>query len=157
MGTFALVSLMVYGSISKLEAEYLDGKTLIFDVKSIDSNISSNFNVSLKAVDLVEFITEGQLKDFRLKIATALCFWCGVVQVIFSIFRLGTITKYLSEPMLRGFNTAAAFHVFTTQMQHVFGIYIKSKRSKFFKIIYVSYKTRNKFCLRSYLSNYLFF
>jgi len=133
---------MVYSSISKLEADYLEGKTLIFDTKSIDPNISANVNASLatEAVDLVEFLTQGQLMDFRLKIATALCFWCGIIQVIFSIFRLGAITKYLSEPMLRGFNTAAAFHVFTTQMQHVFGIYIKSKRSKFFKIIYVRMK-----------------
>jgi len=134
---------MVYSSISKLEADYLEGKTLIFDTKSIDRNISANVNASLEAVDLVEFLTQGQLMDFRLKIATALCFWCGIIQVIFSIFRLGAITKYLSEPMLRGFNTAAAFHVFTTQMQHVFGIYIKSKRSKFFKIIYVRMKNQS--------------
>ncbi len=125
---------MVYSTINKLEAEYLEGKTRVFDV---NNSISSGFNLSSKSIDLVEFITDTQLMNFRLKIATALSFWCGVIQLIFAVFRLGAITKFLSEAMLRGFNTAAAFHVFSTQMQHIFGIYISSKRRKFFKIIYV--------------------
>ena len=139
MGTFALVSLMVYGTVNRLEADFLESKTMIFNTKTSDHgfNVSFNVNTSRINIDLTDYITEYQVMDFRVKVATALCFWCGIIQVIFAVLQLGAIAKYLSQPMLRGFNTAAAFHVFTTQMQHVFGIYIKSKRSKFFKIIFV--------------------
>jgi MFS superfamily sulfate permease-like transporter len=75
---------------------------------------------------------------FRANIAGSLCFWCGVIQVVFAVFKFGFVTKYLSQPMLRGFNTAAAFHVLSQQMKHVFGIYAKPKPHRLFKIVYVS-------------------
>ncbi len=39
-----------------------------------------------------------------------------------AIFRFGIVYKYLSQSMLRGFTTAAACFVFTTQLRHIFGI-----------------------------------
>lgn len=131
VGTFALVSLMVYGSISKLEAEFLQNKSII-----ITSEVISNATNESAIIDHINFISEEDLIAFRVKVATSLAFWCGVIQLLFAIFKLGSITKYFSQPMLRGFNTAAAFHVLTTQMQHVFGIYVKSKPRRVFKIVY---------------------
>ena len=58
-------------------------------------------------------------------------------KVLLALLKFGIVSKYFSQPMLRGFNTAAAIHVFTTQMQHVFGIYKKTKPTKIFKLIYV--------------------
>jgi MFS superfamily sulfate permease-like transporter len=54
------------------------------------------------------------------------------------MLRFGLIVKYLPQPMLRGFTTAAGFHVFTSQIKHVFGIYIVNKENhKVFKLFYV--------------------
>lgn len=72
VGTFALVSLMIYGSISRLETEYLQDKTL---VEAINSSTIIQDND-------VKYITADQVMEFRVKIAGALCFLCGVVQVI---------------------------------------------------------------------------
>ena len=54
------------------------------------------------------------------------------------MLKIGGITKYLSQPLLRGFTTAAAFHVASSQIQHILGIYQKPKhQQRVFKIIYV--------------------
>ena len=53
------------------------------------------------------------------------------------VFRLGFITVYLSDPLISGFTTGAACHVFTSQITHVFGV--KTERySGVFKLVYVS-------------------
>lgn len=138
VGTFALVSLMVYGSVSKLEAEFLVSKRIIQDISFQAFQDAHNESFVLgKNANAGDYITESELMAFRVKVATGLAFWCGIIQLCFSIFRLGSVTKYLSQPMLRGFNTASAFHVFTTQMQHVFGIYAKTKPTRVFKLIFV--------------------
>lgn len=124
VGTFALVSLMVYGSVSRVEGEFMIDKQLILDPS----------NETL--MEGVMYVTENELNEFRIRVATGLCFWCGIIQLIFAFFRFGFVTKYLSKPMLRGFNSAAAFHVFATQMQHVFGIYIKSKPRRILKLVF---------------------
>lgn len=80
------------------------------------------------------------------------------LKILFSMFRLGGVSKYLSQPLLRGysilsisylvitkypycfrFTTAAAIYVLTTQVKHMFGIYTNSKSNKrqMFKLIFV--------------------
>ena len=55
-----------------------------------------------------------------------------------SLLKFGSISKYFSQPLLRGFTTACGFHVFTTQITHVLGIYVKGgKQEKIFNLIYV--------------------
>lgn len=61
----------------------------------------------------------------------------GSFQLAMGIFRLGFVTVYLSDPLISGFTTGAACHVFTSQIKHVFAI--KTNRySGVFKLIYVS-------------------
>ena len=42
-------------------------------------------------------------------------------QLVMGLTRLGFITTYLSDPLISGFTTGAACHVFTSQIKHVFG------------------------------------
>lgn len=44
------------------------------------------------------------------------------IQVLMSIMRLGFVTCYLADPLVRGFTTGAAFHVFTSQFNKLFGV-----------------------------------
>jgi MFS superfamily sulfate permease-like transporter len=53
------------------------------------------------------------------------------------IAQLGFITTYLSDPLVSGFTTGAACHVFTSQITHVFGISTQ-RYSGPLKLIYVS-------------------
>jgi len=55
-----------------------------------------------------------------------------------AVTRLGFVTVYLSDPLISGFTTGAACHVFTSQIKHVFGIET-GRYSGVFKLIYVSH------------------
>ena len=41
------------------------------------------------------------------------------------VFRLGIVTIYLSEPLIKGFTTGAAVHVFTSQFPKLFGVKVQ--------------------------------
>ena len=45
-------------------------------------------------------------------------------QALFGLFQLGFITIFLSEPLVSGYTTGAAVHVFTSQLRHIFGLRI---------------------------------
>uniref|UniRef100_A0A1I7ULN4 STAS domain-containing protein n=2 Tax=Caenorhabditis tropicalis TaxID=1561998 RepID=A0A1I7ULN4_9PELO len=53
---------------------------------------------------------------------SALTLLVGVVQIIMGVLRLGFLTTYLSDPLVSGFTTGAAVHVFTSQLNKVFGV-----------------------------------
>jgi MFS superfamily sulfate permease-like transporter len=59
------------------------------------------------------------------------------LQIAMGLLGLGFLTTYMPEPLTRGFTTGAAFHVFASQMKHVFGIAINmtSGNFKFVKVI----------------------
>jgi MFS superfamily sulfate permease-like transporter len=55
-----------------------------------------------------------------------------------AILKVGGISKYLSQPLLRGFTTAAACQVLSTQIKHIIGVEYPGKGSQsVFKIISV--------------------
>ena len=55
------------------------------------------------------------------------------------MLKFGIVYKFLSKTMLRGFTTAAACYVFTTQLQHIMGIYNIAKSNRvFLKLFFVS-------------------
>ena len=53
------------------------------------------------------------------------------------MLQLGFVVIFLSEPMTRSFTTAAAIHVFTSQLKYLFGVEIP-RHGGIFKIVYVS-------------------
>jgi solute carrier family 26 (sulfate anion transporter), member 6 len=127
VGTYAVISLMVYSVIQRLESEYLESNDYYLNSTNNNTTIINNL--------------DDHIMNFRIKIATSLAFWCGCVQIILALFKFGIIYKYLSKVMLRAFSTAAACYVFTTQLQHIFGIYPKIRNNKlnipFLKLFYV--------------------
>ncbi|WAR26742.1 S26A5-like protein [Mya arenaria] len=88
--------------------------------------------------------------DIRLQFAMSVTFMVGVVQLLMGVFRLGFITVYLSDPLISGFTTGAACHVFTSQIKHIFAI--KTARyAGAFKLIY----TYKEFFMRLGDTNYV--
>ena len=41
------------------------------------------------------------------------------------LMQLGFITIFLSESLISGYTTGAACHVFTSQLQHIFGLVLE--------------------------------
>ena len=48
-------------------------------------------------------------------------------QVLMGLFQLGFISIFLSEPLISGYTTGSAIHVFTSQIPYIFGIGIDIK------------------------------
>ena len=53
------------------------------------------------------------------------------------VLRLGVISSLLSETLVSGFTTAAAIHVFTSQIKDLLGLKLRRHKG-IFKVIYVS-------------------
>lgn len=71
VGTYAVVSLMVYSTINRLELKYLETNEYLDFKKSIANT-----------TDLDTQLDNDHIMQFRLKVATSLAFWCGIIQVI---------------------------------------------------------------------------
>ena len=65
-----------------------------------------------------------------------LCF-----QLLLGILQLGWITVYLSDPLTRGYMTASAIYVMTSQVKYLFGLRIDKEFSGPLKLYYVSRPT----------------
>ena len=116
MGTFAVACLMVGSAVDKGFKKYstsIDCKDNIFSQVSNATNTTMTLqNIGISDCD----------KEVKLQVAMAVTLMVGLMQLVMGIAQLGFITTYLSDPLVSGFTTGAACHVFTSQIIHVFGI-----------------------------------
>ncbi|XP_074053974.1 solute carrier family 26 member 6 isoform X2 [Macrotis lagotis] len=98
VGTFAVMSVMV-GSVT--EALAPNDAFLI----------PGNNTVNVTARDTT-----------RVKVASALSLLVGVFQIGLGLIQFGFVVNYLSEPLVRGYTTAASIQVLVSQLKHVFGL-----------------------------------
>ncbi|XP_055378529.1 prestin isoform X2 [Condylostylus longicornis] len=116
IGTFAVIALMTLKAVQTHS--------------SIDSFLISNSTniISNGDVDSQEFYSP-------IQVVTALAIATSIIHLVMAIFRLGKLSSLLTDPLVKGFTTAAAFHVVTSQLKDVFGITIPRFKGAF-KIIY---------------------
>ncbi|XP_071408772.1 prestin isoform X1 [Pithys albifrons albifrons] len=101
IGTFAVVSMMV-GGVAVREVP--------------DEMISLDYN----STNVTDFLDARDTR--RVQVAVTLAFLSGVIQLCLGFLRFGFVAIYLTEPLVRGFTTAAAVHVFTSQLKYFLGI-----------------------------------
>ncbi|XP_063164115.1 prestin [Candoia aspera] len=102
IGTFAVISLMIGGVAVR---EVPDGP---FDMTGTNSTNGTDARDAM-----------------RVKVAVAVTLLSGIIQFCLGLLRFGFVAIYLTEPLVRGFTTAAAVHVFTSQLKYLLGINIK--------------------------------
>uniref|UniRef100_A0A674IFM9 Solute carrier family 26 member 4 n=1 Tax=Terrapene triunguis TaxID=2587831 RepID=A0A674IFM9_9SAUR len=61
----------------------------------------------------------------RVVIASTLTFLVGIIQLVFGALQIGFIVRYLADPLIGGFTTAAAFQVFVSQLKIVLNTLIE--------------------------------
>ncbi|XP_045435568.1 solute carrier family 26 member 6 isoform X1 [Pipistrellus kuhlii] len=103
VGTFAVMSVMV-GSVTEALAP--------------DENFLQNGNSTVNA-------TEARDAE-RVALASSLSVLVGLFQVGLGLVHFGFVVTYLSEPLVRGYTTAAAVQVFVSQLKYVFGLKLSS-------------------------------
>lgn len=103
VGTFAVMSVMV-GSVTESLApdeDFLQASNSTVDVAARDAR--------------------------RVQLASALSVLVGLFQVGLGLVHFGFVVTYLSEPLVRGYTTAASVQVFISQLKYVFGLHLSSR------------------------------
>ncbi|XP_075687868.1 solute carrier family 26 member 6-like isoform X2 [Rhinoderma darwinii] len=71
----------------------------------------------------------------RVELVAAITLLVGLFQLILGLVQFGFVVTYLSEPLVRGYTTAATIHVTVSQLKHIFGLPL-SERSHPLSLIY---------------------
>ncbi|KAG8435936.1 hypothetical protein GDO86_007148 [Hymenochirus boettgeri] len=111
-GTFAVISVMV-GSVTESLAP------------------TENF-VSLENGTAIDTAARDHA---RVEVASALTLLVGIFQILLGLVQFGFVVTYLSEPLIRGYTSAAAIHVTVSQTKSFLGVQI-SQRSHPLSLIY---------------------
>uniref|UniRef100_A0A3Q2ZGD1 Solute carrier family 26 member 10 n=1 Tax=Kryptolebias marmoratus TaxID=37003 RepID=A0A3Q2ZGD1_KRYMA len=95
-GTFAVVSLMT-GSV-------------------VEQLVPTPLEMNSSSPEAAEF--EAQ----RIGVASAVALLSGIIMLCMFVLQLGFLSTYLSEPIVKAFTSAAAFHVAISQLQSMLGL-----------------------------------
>ncbi|XP_069509709.1 solute carrier family 26 member 10-like [Ambystoma mexicanum] len=95
-GTFAILSLMTGSVVEQLVP------------RPVDLNSTSTSQVGFE--------------EKRIAVAAAIAFLVGLIMVAMFFLQLGFLATYLSEPIVKAFTNAAAFHVMISQLQNMLGL-----------------------------------
>uniref|UniRef100_A0A8C3KTR4 Solute carrier family 26 member 6 n=1 Tax=Calidris pygmaea TaxID=425635 RepID=A0A8C3KTR4_9CHAR len=101
VGPFAVISVMI-GSLTE---------TLVPSENFLESVNGSNMTVNEEKRDAA-----------RVELVAAITILTGIFQVALGLLQFGFVVTYLSEPLVRGYTTAASVHVLISQLKNVFGI-----------------------------------
>lgn len=104
MGTFAVISILV----SKPVLEHCDSG----HHNETHTTLSIHHATRLSAEDL----------PCEMKVTIAVTFLVGIIQTAFGFMRLGLLSSLLSDPLVSGFTTGSAMHVFASQLPPLIGI-----------------------------------
>uniref|UniRef100_A0A8C0GGK8 Solute carrier family 26 member 4 n=1 Tax=Chelonoidis abingdonii TaxID=106734 RepID=A0A8C0GGK8_CHEAB len=108
VGPFPVVSLMVGSVVLSMAPD---------DKFYIMSSNATGLNKTL--IDTVSRDAQ------RVVIASTLTFLVGIIQLVFGALQIGFIVRYLADPLVGGFTTAAAFQVFVSQLKIVLNTLIE--------------------------------
>ncbi|XP_051568598.1 solute carrier family 26 member 6-like [Myxocyprinus asiaticus] len=102
VGTFTILSIMI-GSVTERLAP--DASFLIYN----GTNVTEE-------VDIIS-------RDFyRVQVAAAATVLGGLIQVVLGLVQFGFVGTYLSEPLVRGYTTAASAHAVVAQLKYILGV-----------------------------------
>eukprot|EP00794_Sanderia_malayensis_P007107 gene7107-7911_t len=114
VGTFAIVCLMSGEAVRQMVQDYQPTMPL----QQGQTNASASGNGTFPA--------SSELEQYKVQVAVSLAFSVGVVQLFLGIIRMGFLTVYLSDPLISGFTTGAAFHILSSQVRHFLGLTVPS-------------------------------
>ncbi|NXV68836.1 S26A6 protein, partial [Molothrus ater] len=81
---------------------------------------SENFLVSVNGSNAT--VDEEMRDAARVELVATITVLTGIFQVALGLLQFGFVVTYLSDPLVRGYTTAASVHVLVSQLKNVFGI-----------------------------------
>uniref|UniRef100_A0A7M4F6H2 Solute carrier family 26 member 4 n=1 Tax=Crocodylus porosus TaxID=8502 RepID=A0A7M4F6H2_CROPO len=83
--------------------------------------------VSSNTTGLNKTLIDTESRDAqRVLIASTVTFLVGIIQLVLGALQIGFIVRYLADPLVGGFTTAAAFQVFVSQLKIVLNVSTKN-------------------------------
>ncbi|KAF7650238.1 hypothetical protein LDENG_00129040, partial [Lucifuga dentata] len=104
IGTFAVISLMIGGVVMREAPD-----SMFCTLPANGTNMSAVLDVVARDAR-------------RVQVAVVLTTLVGIIQLVLGLLRFGFVAIYLAEPLVRGFTTAAAVHVFVSQLKYLLGM-----------------------------------
>uniref|UniRef100_A0A8C5TMQ1 Solute carrier family 26 member 6 n=1 Tax=Malurus cyaneus samueli TaxID=2593467 RepID=A0A8C5TMQ1_9PASS len=101
VGPFAVISVMI-GSLTE---------SLVPSENFLESVNGSNATVNEELRDAT-----------RVELVATITVLTGIFQVALGLLQFGFVVTYLSDPLVRGYTTAASVHVLVSQLKNVFGV-----------------------------------
>ncbi|XP_046878718.1 prestin [Hypomesus transpacificus] len=103
IGTFAVISLMIGGVVVR------EAPDSMFTMQALNGTNGT--------------LVDTEARDARrVELAVVLTTLVGIIQLVFGLLRFGFVAIYLTEPLVRGFTTAAALHVCVSQLKYLLGV-----------------------------------
>ncbi|NXI41916.1 S26A6 protein, partial [Galbula dea] len=81
---------------------------------------SENFLESVNGSNMT--VNEAQRDAARVELVATITVLTGIFQVALGLLQFGFVVTYLSDPLVRGYTTAASVHVLISQLKNVFGV-----------------------------------
>ncbi|NXL27009.1 S26A6 protein, partial [Glaucidium brasilianum] len=81
---------------------------------------SENFLESVNGSNTT--VNEAQRDAARVELVATITVLTGIFQVALGLLQFGFVVTYLSDPLVRGYTTAASVHVLVSQLKNVFGV-----------------------------------
>ncbi|KAF1542763.1 Solute carrier family 26 member 6, partial [Eudyptula minor] len=103
-GPFAVISVMI-GSLTD---------SLMPSEKFLESVNINGTNITM--------VNEEQRDAARVELVATITVLTGIFQVALGLLQFGFVVTYLSDPLVRGYTTAASVHVLISQLKNVFGL-----------------------------------
>ncbi|NXS65824.1 S26A6 protein, partial [Pandion haliaetus] len=81
---------------------------------------SENFLESINGSNMT--VNEARRDAARVELVATVTVLTGIFQVALGLLQFGFVVTYLSDPLVRGYTTAASVHVLVSQLKNVFGV-----------------------------------
>ncbi|XP_054834736.1 solute carrier family 26 member 6 [Eublepharis macularius] len=104
VGPFAVISVMIGSVTDSLEPSS----------KYLELEMTNGTNKTI--------INVAQRDAARVELVAALTLLVGIFQVALGLLQFGFVAIYLSEPLVRGYTTAASIQVLISQLKYIFGV-----------------------------------
>ncbi|KAK3101893.1 hypothetical protein FSP39_007131 [Pinctada imbricata] len=131
MGTFAVTSLMIGAVVTNGLEKYRHTLPVVSTPESTTLTTNHTYNITVNSsveITTPHVTTEQDVHDaeIQMKVAFAMSvsFLAGLMQFALGCFRFGFLASFMSDPLISGFTTAAAVHVFSSQVKFLFGIQV---------------------------------
>uniref|UniRef100_A0A8C9U543 Solute carrier family 26 member 6, like 1 n=1 Tax=Scleropages formosus TaxID=113540 RepID=A0A8C9U543_SCLFO len=92
-------------------------------VGSVTERLAPDHHFLMRNGTNVTLVVDEAARDsYRVTVAVATTVLGGIIQVVLGLVRFGFVATYLSEPLVRGYTSAAACHAAVAQLRYLVGL-----------------------------------